>query len=110
MILMEGIVMQNEQSNLDNYFVFKKLEVMIELNNKKVANELSNINKTISKLNEEISEIKKQLNGTNAQEKVIQPEKEHTNQNIGKAKNNELLIDPKEVSIEKFFYFGATKK
>ena len=62
---MEDIALQNNINppNMDGYMLQKKFEIMIDINNKKMTNELSKINNVLSSLNEEICRIKKQISG-----------------------------------------------
>jgi len=117
--------------NLDNYFLQKQMELMIESNNKKLANELGNITSMISKLNAEISELKKQVGRSREmparQESFAAPEipracaesrsisQSSCDNNAKKAEQSEPSrprygdYKPEDVSVDKFFYFGNKK-
>jgi len=120
---MEDIALQNNINppNMDGYMLQKKFEIMIDINNKKISNELSKINNVLSSLNEEICRIKKQISGNSQVVKAqsvapeIQVEKNNAEsvQNVNKPKDNWPASRPRygdyksdDVSINKFFYFG----
>ena len=120
---MEDIALQNNINppNMDGYMLQKKFEIMIDINNKKMTNELSKINNVLSSLNEEICRIKKQISGNSQVVKAqsvapeIQVEKNNVEsaQNVNKPKDNWPASRPThgdyksdDVSINKFFYFG----
>ena len=123
MRIMEDIALQNNINppNMDGYMLQKKFEIMIDINNKKMTNELSKINNVLSSLNEEICRIKKQISGNSQVVKAqsvapeIQVEKNNAEsvQNVNKPKDNWPASRPRygdyksdDVSINKFFYFG----
>ena len=47
-------------SNMEDYMLEKKFEIMLDMNNKKIANEISKLSSMINSLNEEIVFIKKE--------------------------------------------------
>lgn len=123
---MEGIKLESsmESSDLGGYLLQKKIEVMIEANNKKVAVELSNLNKSISKLNVEIDEIKRQLSEARTSETTNSSRNEEKEEsqsavNTITITNTEKKSDlPKprygdykseDVAIDKVFYFGGKR-
>lgn len=124
---MEGIRLESsmESSNLEGYLLQKKIEVMIDANNKRMAVELSNLNNTVNKLNAEISEIKRQLSEVRTSEitnssKNEEKEESQSAVNTVTITNTEKKSDlPKprygnyeseDVSIDKIFYFGGGRK
>lgn len=104
-------ILQNTTNN--DFFLQKQMEVMIETNNKRLANELSNIKNILNKLNEEICELKKK-NSDNAREHVREqmPNSENNIKDKEQITNKEQPTkrygnyNPEEISVEKFFYFG----
>jgi len=94
----------------EDYLFKKKIEMMIDTNNKRLSNELSSIKSIISKLNEDINELKKERkesNGIKAQEE----RESKANENNQKSSKEPLKprcgdYKPEDVSINKFFYFG----
>ena len=116
---MKDAILQDTASspNLDDYLLQKKIEIMIDINNKKIASELSNVRATIGKLNEEIGEIKKHFNDklrfkTEFNDNTVS-NKDNNRDSFNRTKNNEQVprprygdYEPKDVAIDKFFYFG----
>jgi len=122
----ESILPKAELSNMDEYMLQKKLELMMDMNNKKIINELSKLTTVISSINENIFQIRGLLNGkavvseTPANESrvvhKIEPAAYEKNQSeINKVKNDDKPkprygdYKPEDVSIDKFFYFGKNK-
>ena len=121
---MEGNIMDSSTKapNLDNYFIQKQFEFMIDSNNKKVAKEMANMQAIINKLNEEIDTLKKNIDSIRTRPvefSTVQPRETHQNiqQNIqasapSNGRNEEPLkprfgdYTPEDVPIGKFFYFG----
>ena len=116
---MEDIALQNNINppNMNDYMLQKKFEIMIDINNKKISNELSKINNVLSSLNEEICRIKKQISGNSQAIKavadVLPSENASSSQDNNKPKDNWPASRPRygdyksdDVSINKFFYFG----
>ena len=106
--------------NLEDYLLQKKLEIMIDINNKKISAELNSMRSVINKFNEELAEIKKNLNGnaqrlnavslnTNANDSH-QTDFRRTGSNEQMAKPRTGDYEPKDVAIDKFFYFGNKTK
>lgn len=107
-------------SNLNDYLIQKKIEIMMDINNKKINNELKKISDMINGLNEEICEIKKHFNeGTGIQKNPTTTfdtrEKSNCdNLNIPKNKGDKPKprygdYSSEDVNIDKFFYFGNKK-
>ena len=121
---MEGNIMDSSTKapNLDNYFIQKQFEFMLDSNNKKVAKEMANMQAMINKLNEEITTLKNNLESVRARPaefSPVQPRETHQSvqQNIqasapSTGRNEEPLkprfgdYTPEDVPIGKFFYFG----
>src|SRR3989338_10091470 len=120
---MEDISLHNNINppGMNDYMLQKKFEIMMDINNKKIANELSKINNILSSLNDEVCRIKKQISGNSPVVKAqsvapeIQVEKNNVEsaQNVNKPKDNWPASRPRygdyksdDVSINKFFYFG----
>ena len=113
---MENSISQDAGSGLSDYMLQKRIELIISINNKKVANEMENIRSTLSRLNDEIHQIRKGLDNN-----IVRPREEpsagftnaeNTKSDFGRAKNTEAPkprfgdYKPKDVAIGKFFYFG----
>lgn len=107
---------QPQPSDLDAYFLQRRMEMMIETQGKKFAAEFTGIRETIGRLNGEIAEIKRCL--AVAREKpAVQLPQEETPVADGRQNEKPPLqqrprysdTKPEEVSIDKFFYFGSKK-
>jgi hypothetical protein len=117
--------------NMDNYFEQKKIETLIDINNKKIAAELSPLKDAISKMAGEIAELRSKLNSreavaarqpayqnytseppASARPPVYQnytsepaaPEPRRTNSEPIKPRFGDY--QPEDVSVTKMFYFG----
>ena len=119
---MEDVILNDaaKSPNLDDYMLQKKLEIMIDINNKKISAELNSMRSVINKFNEELAEIKKNLNGnaqrlnavslnTNANDSH-QTDFRRTGSSEQMAKPRTGDYEPKDVAIDKFFYFGNKTK
>ena len=112
-------------SEMDNsYLLEKKFEFMIESSSKRLINELSALKDAIGRLNSEIADLRKQVNGMQKQAPAAavfensnagaQEDSQQRARNSGaaEARNNGAVkprfgdYEPKDVPIEKFFYFG----
>lgn len=122
---MEDVILNDtaKSPNLDDYMLQKKLEIMIDINNKKISAELNGMRSVISKFNEELAEIKKSLNGnaqrlkepavslnTSANDSRQSDFRRTGNSEQQMAKPRTGDYEPKDVSIDKFFYFGNKTK
>ena len=107
-------------SNTEDYLLEKKFEIMIDMNNKKIANEISKLSSMISQLNDEISSIKRELGkGTAAKAPVAEEPLEYGAREIPsnsvRPKPNDDVkprygdYSPEDVPISKIFYFGNKK-
>ncbi len=123
---MEGEVFQgNTNISNDSYMLQKRLEIMNDINNKKVANELAKINSMVNKLNDDICEIRKVINSmlrtdmrerTDIREYPISESNDKNRNNLNNKKDNKETIKPRygdykseDVAIDKMFYFGNKK-
>ena len=61
-----------ENADLDGYLLQKKIELIIDMNNKKFVAELNNVHALINKLSEEIAEIKKKVNNAQKWNSMLQ--------------------------------------
>ena len=54
---MEDVILNDaaKSPNLDDYMLQKKLEIMIDINNKKISAELNSMRSVINKFNEELA-------------------------------------------------------
>ena len=102
----------------------KRLELMIDLATKKLQQEINSLKESVASLGREITALKSRTsnstNNNDAREvkkeiKIIdcRPENERKEEfQSGAAKNTEAVMprygnyEPKDVSIDKFFYFG----
>ena len=114
----------NQQSvGLDDYFIQKKVELMMDMNNKKISEELKNLHSMIAQLTTQVSEIKRGLNENRFSAVREQPvehktvKSEEQKELIEKPKKNDEAPKPRygdyksdDVSINKFFYFGNKKQ
>lgn len=120
---MESITLQGNRdcSNLDEYLLQKKIELMIDISHKKLNNEMSNIKGMVNKLSEDICELKRQLNESVPTSKTdtmhFDAKEDATQNNVKKADLNKAALRPRygdykpeEVSIDRFFYFGSKNK
>ena len=121
---MEEVILQTKMGS-DDYLIEKKIEILMDMQSKKVANELNSIKEAINNLSKEISEIKKHVseNRQPARQEQIrkfesssesvqeQPKTERSQEKvITQSQNRYGEYQPKDVSIEKFFYSGSNKK
>ena len=103
-------IIQKNSSDLDDYLIQKKMEYMIDTNNKKFANEIGKINETLNRLGAEISDIRRNMS------KQPEPIKESMikvpqTKSTEERKTEEIKprygdFGPDDVKIDQFFYFG----
>lgn len=107
-----------QSSNLDDYMIQKRIEIMMDMTNKKIVSELNNINLKVTKLNEEVIELRKKISeGVQTKPSVILESENKENQaDLKIRKNSEQASKPRygdytpeDVKIDKFFYFGNKK-
>ena len=115
-------------SNMDDYMLEKKFEIMLDMNNKKIANEISKLSSMINSLNEEIASIKRGLSrGATAEASRQNPAKsavadepseyitrEIPSNSVRPKSNDDVKprygdYNPEDVAISKIFYFGNKK-
>ncbi len=104
----------------DDFFIQKKIELMLDMNNKKVAAEFQKLNDQIIRLNGELNEMKRQLNGKAIsharQESLVESPKPVSSSSTVSTKSDDTIkprygdYKPGDVSIGDFFYFGAGGK
>lgn len=105
--------------NMDDYLIQKKIEVMIEISNKKIIAEM---NAKIAKLTEEISELRRKSGESRPvfvkQEPAQQAEAPEPQREAPRsaASNSTTVARPRygdyksqDVSVEKFFNFGSKR-
>ncbi|MBI2208122.1 hypothetical protein HYU50_01360 [Candidatus Woesearchaeota archaeon] len=106
--------------NTEDYMLEKKFEIMLDMNNKKIANEISKLSSMISKLNDEIASIKKELGKGIAAKAPVAEEpleygaREIPSNSVRPKPNDDLKprygdYSPEDVPIGKIFYFGNKK-
>jgi hypothetical protein len=117
----------------NNYLLQKQLELMIDMNSKKMAAEIAKLNETVIRLNDEMREVRRSmLNGSGAtrisgesvsaqrimaqgQVAEVQKPAELRAPEIRPQSSQELKprsgdYKSDDVSIDKFFYFGGGKR
>lgn len=109
--------------NMEDFMLQKKLDIMFEMNNRKIASEISKLGSMISSLSQEIDSIKKQLgrasvetrqNPTNAAEQDFEGFREIPSNSVRPKPNDDVKprfgdYNPEDVPIGKIFYFGNKK-
>lgn len=108
-----------ESSNLEDYMIQKKIEIMVEIANKRMACELAKMNEIITRLSEEMIEIKKQLSEGRDISKMRSISFVENKKSLGglKSVKQEEQVSkpgygdykPEDVRVDKFFYFGNKK-
>lgn len=114
---MEPLLFQ-KMGNADDFLVQKRMEIMLESFNKKVANELSSIYTLINNLNAELCEVKKYISEVKGMVIAAPAVADSSKGCMDKAKNKKEdapkprtgNYTPEDVSVEKFFYFGSKPK
>jgi len=112
--------LQNNVIN-DEYLFQKRMELLIDTNNKKVSSELNNLKNMVSQLNNDIHELRKKINESQIEpvREVVKLEERSEDIDDNKIKRIEKQktatsprcgdYHPEDVSINKFFYFGNKK-
>ena len=110
--------------NMEDYMLEKKFEIMLDMNNKKIASEISKLSSMISQLNDEIASIKRGIGSAPAKAAaeraaVVEAPLEYGAREIPsnsvRPKSNEEVkprfgdYSPEDVPISKMFYFGNKK-
>ena len=102
----------------DDYLLQKKFEILIDLNNKKLATEIAAMKAMIDKLSCEVSDLRRNLHDRPQQrsDPSIVIETKHQESSVNTCSPVSRKEDapkprfgdyePKDVSIDKFFYFG----
>ena len=120
---MSSLLQTNEQS-FDDFFLQKKIEFLMDANNKKIAKEMTNLQSMISQLHDEIKELKKNgpvhVEAAAPVQAFVQPV-----QPVAPQPLPQQVTPPKpasdvrprygdytsdDVSIEKFFNYGSGRK
>ncbi len=124
-----SLFQNNMTANPDDYLFQRKIEIMMDTNNKKINHELTDLKSNISKLNEEISILRQQLNEARSVRvespapiapvsvaAVAAPATNSNNIDLDDARKNGQQLRPRfgdykpeDVSISKFFYYGSKK-
>jgi hypothetical protein len=120
-----GALKMETMTKPDDYFLQKQLELMMDMNNKRVNAEITKMNETITRLNDEVRDLRRQMgsgarrvesavpivnassgevvNRPDAPERpVFTPKPEEPKQTSPRMGNYQT----DDVSIDKFFYFG----
>lgn len=110
-----------KQPNLDDYFVQKKIELLIDMNNKKIAKDMTRLAEMITALNEEVSSLRRKVNENRTAEFRAPPVAENPRPQVEERQsclsaNKEQQpqmrygnFKSEDVSIEKFFSFSKKK-
>lgn len=117
---MENLTLDSSKSSdLDGYMLQKRIEIMIDINNKKIFSELDKVRDAINRLNEEISEFRKNLSqGSAIKTEAVTVFKDTVDNSYGNSEVPKNSTQPKprygdykpeDVAIGKFFYFGNKK-
>lgn len=100
------------QSNSDSLLMQKQFELMMDMNNKKIAAEFIKMNDTIAKLNNEVGELRKFMNENRQPQKTLTNVAPEIKTPVA-VKKDETQARPRygdykseDVAIDKFFYFG----
>ena len=102
---------QETQQDNNLFFIEKRFEVMLDMNNKKLIKEISELKDGMRKLEEEIKGLKSaqkvvqsvQSNNVNSNAQIA-PSISNERKSPNNSASNE--INPQEISIQKYFYFG----
>ncbi|MBI2135365.1 hypothetical protein HYU09_05210 [Candidatus Woesearchaeota archaeon] len=108
--------------NMEDYMLEKKFEIMLDMNNRKIANEINKLSSMISHLTEEIASIKRGMGSATAKaeravavEEPLESGAREIPSNSVRPKPNEDIkprfgdYSPEDVPIGKIFYFGNKK-
>lgn len=95
-----------------DYMLQRRIELMIDTNNKRLSSELKSIKEIVNQLKEEINEIKKNLSKDStikaktytAESPKASGQKTTSDKQCNKPQFQGF--EPGEVAVEKFFYFG----
>ena len=118
--------METNNAGMEDFMLQKKLDIMFEMNNKKIANEINKLSSMISQLNGEIASIRKEMGKANPAElrqnqsnaAVAKQDFEGFREIPSNSVRPKPSDDPKprygdynpeDVPIGKIFYFGNKK-
>jgi len=112
--------MDNLSNGTQDYMMEKKFEIMMDINNKKIAAELAKMSVSIIKLNEEIASLRQNLSRGQpiitapSQEAMGEKTREIPSNSVRPKSNDDLKprfgdYKPEDVPIGKFFYYGNKK-
>ncbi|MBI2549129.1 hypothetical protein HYW21_07305 [Candidatus Woesearchaeota archaeon] len=132
---MENISLgKGQEPNFGDYFLQKQVEVMIEINTKRLSHEINDLKNALQALQMEVSVLKKDMqdNKTNmSQPRVerVMTNQDYSNpqpmqpastaqpmtQSVQRPQDQSVKprygdYKPSDVPIEKFFYFGGNKR
>jgi len=90
------------------FLMEKRFEVILEISNKKLVKEVSELRESIGKLEDEIKLLRSspklpQIIQTNAN---LQSTNNPSEKKISNNSSSSQEINPADISIEKYFYFG----
>ena len=121
---MEAVEITENGCN-DHFFVQRMVEVMLDINNKKVFNEINTLKSEVSRLNEMLSELNRktaEIRNAEQQKNIrdfpesVAPAAQAAPVSAPRARTNETVsrprygdYQPEDVSVDKFFYFGRKK-
>lgn len=108
-------IKENINMPISDYFIQKKIETVIDINNKKVAAEISALRDAIKQISEELISLKGRIGQRNAEITAKSPQDTSTKAsdlNCSLKKSDEKAkprygdYTPEDVAINKIFYFG----
>jgi len=102
------------ESNLESYFVQKQVEVLLEINNKKIASEINTLSSSISSLKQEISDMKRYFRENMGSLKILEQNSQFSADTGIKAASTQDNVpvqrgtapNPDNISVFRFFYAG----
>lgn len=116
---------QPQQAPQEDYFAQKRIEVMIDMANKKVFAEMQQLKQTIQRLENDVAELRKRTSGASfSSQPGMQPAQQQTQRPTGSSTQMSFSPEKKvsadvpryghytsdDVSVEKFFNFGSGRK
>lgn len=129
---MESVLLNNglKSPNMDDFFVQKAVEVMVDMKTKKLAKEMDSMKEAMNRLSEEIQSIKQgmvsrapvsqgslaEVKESNESNNTAQEIKDSHSTRVINAKSNEQAPKPRfgdykpgDIDINKFFYCGGKR-
>jgi len=105
---MESSILQGSMQQ--DYMMQKKMEILLDMNNKKFAAEIIKLNSTVTRLETELNDLKRKVNTGSQQRTASGPVQTQLAEDTQQRDNTKPIdrngVSPSDVSIEKFFNFG----